>query len=170
MQVSKNCSRRIYSITQRVPADIGILNDQCTIVACQLGLERTLGILWSFRKKLRKKRIDILRHRHRGRGCRRVDAADFRVTVGEIEERPNTGKAWALVRNETSAKCGQITAPHPGSHPIVYAKKPKRVRRVRHHLVSRLNKNETLRNTATSIHNDYLRQARGDRDRQRLRL
>src|SRR5664280_701442 len=156
MQVSKNCSRRIYSITQRAPAGIGILNDQRTIVACQLCLERTLGILWSFRKKLCKKRIDILRHRHRGRGCRRVDVADFCVTVGEIEERPDTGEAWALVRNETSAKCGQITAPCPRSRPIVYAKKPKQVRRVRQHLVSRLNKNETLRNTATSINYAYL--------------
>src|SRR5450756_1246451 len=162
MQVSKNCSRRIYSITQRVPADIGILNDQCTIVACQLGLERTLGILWSFRKKLRKKRVDILRHRHRGQGCRRVDAADFRVTVGEIEERPNTGKAWALIRNKTSVKCGQITASYPRSHPVVHTKKPKRVRRVRHHLVSRFNKNETICNAAASINYNYLRQAGGD--------
>src|SRR5664280_3800019 len=105
MQVSKNCSRRIYSITQRVPVGIGILNDQRTIVACQLCLERTLGILWSFLKKLCKKRIDILRHRHRGRGRRRVDAADFRVTVGEIDECSNPRKAWALVRDKTSTKC-----------------------------------------------------------------
>src|SRR5664280_382580 len=170
MQVSKSCSRRIYSITQRAPAGIRILDDQCTIVACQLRLDWTLGILWSFFEKLCKKRIDILRYRHRGRGCRRVDAADFCVTVGEIEERPNTGEAWALVRDKASAKCGQITASYPRSRPVVHAKKPKRVRCVRHRLVSRFNKNETLRNTATSIHDDYLRQARGGRDRQRLRL
>src|SRR5664280_2595399 len=111
MQVSKNCSRRIYSIIQRVPVGIGILNDQRTIVACQLCLEWALGILWSFLKKLCKKRIDILRHRHQGRGYRRVDAADLCVTVGEIDECSNPRKAWALVWNETSAKCGQITAP-----------------------------------------------------------
>src|SRR5664280_577464 len=125
MQVSKSCSRRIYSITQRAPAGIRILDDQCTIFACQLRLEWALGILWSFFEKLCKKRIDILRHRHRGRGCRRVDAADLCVTVGEIDECSNPRKAWALVRNETSAKCGQITASCPRSRPIVYAKKPK---------------------------------------------
>src|SRR5659263_457061 len=124
MQVSKSCSRRIYSITQRAPAGIGILDDQRTIVACQLRLDWTLGILWSFRKELCKKRIDILRHRHRGRGCCRVDAADLRVTVGEIDECSNPRKAWALVRDKTSAKCGQITASYPRPRPVVHAKKP----------------------------------------------
>ena len=63
--------------------------------------------------ELVKERVDLLWERHRGRGCGRIDATDLRVTMGEVEKRPDHRKTWLLPSHEVSTKRGQITAIHP---------------------------------------------------------